>query len=108
MLGRRLLALVVAVLCIVARLGMETGGTSADEIRAFGGPALLGRTQSAGEVSLEGPEPPDGVPEPSRPPSLVACVAPCGACSAFHASSPARPRGGDPKVSRGPPSRVVS
>lgn len=108
MLGRRLLALFVAVLCIVARVGLEAGGSSADEAKAFGGPGLVGRTAPDVGAEPEGSDAPDGLVDSSSIPSGLACVAVFGPWRASGAVSPVHERRGDPKASRGPPSFVVS
>ena len=108
MLGRRLLALLVAVLCIVARLGVESGGGSpADGVEALAGPGLVCRTSSQAAAEPLGSEPDDQV-DALRAPSAFSRVTPSGPWQAPRAVTLARDRRGDPKASRGPPSSLVS
>lgn len=108
MLGRRLLALLVAVLCIVARLGLESEGDSpADGVEALAGPGLVCRTSSQAAAEPVGSEPDDRV-DALRAPASFARVPPSGPWQAPRAVGPAHDRRGDPKASRGPPSSLVS
>jgi hypothetical protein len=107
MLGRRVLALLVAVLCIVARIGAEADGSRADEVEALAGPGLLCRTSPEVNAEPVGSTP-DGLVDSPRPPDTFACIAPRGPVWAPRAVGPAGDRRGDPKASRGPPSLVVS
>jgi hypothetical protein len=113
MVGRRLLALLVAVLCAVlgtvARLGvLEGGGKSpADGVEALAGPGLVCRTSSQAAAEPVGSAPDDHV-DSLRAPGSITCVALIGPWCAPRAVGPARDRRGDPKASRGPPSSLVS
>jgi hypothetical protein len=107
MLGRRVLALLVAVLCIVARIGVEADGSPADEVKALAGPGLLCRTSPGATAEPMGSAPDDLV-ESLRAPGPFAAIAPRGPSQAPAAVGPAGDRRGDPKASRGPPSLVVS
>lgn len=108
MLGRRLLALLVAVLCIVARFGLQGGGSPADEAKALGGPGVVGRTSPDVTSEPEGSDAPDGLVAASSSPSGLACFALRGPWRTNGLVSPVCQRRGDPKASRGPPSFVVS
>lgn len=108
MLGRRLLALIVAVLCIVARVAVESGGSPVDEAKALGGPGLVGRTAPGSASELEGSDGPDGLVHASGLPGGLASVAQLGPWHASRLLAPTHQRRGDPKASRGPPSFVVS
>jgi len=113
MLGRRLLALLVAVLCIVARFGLDAGVVAespaepAEGVEALAGPGLLCRTSPDAPAEPVGSAP-DGRVDSQRTPGSSAHITPCGPWQAPRALGPARERRGDPKASRGPPSSVVS
>jgi hypothetical protein len=106
--GRRLLALLVAVLCIVARLAVEpASASSADEVKALAGPGVVCRTSADAEPEREGPQAPDGADDHGRTPGSFASVALLGPRGAARAVATAGERRGDPKASRGPPSLVM-
>jgi hypothetical protein len=107
-LGRRLLALLVAVLCIVVRFGVEAEGPNADEAKALVGPGLVCRISADAGAEPEGPDAPEGLDEPLRTPGSLARVALHDPWRAFRGRTAACERRGDPKASRGPPSLVVA
>ena len=107
MLGRRLLVLLVAVLCIVARFGVDGGGSPADEAKALGGPGLVGRTSPNVASEPEGSDSPDGVVDASSAPGGLACFGLRGPWQASGLVAAVHPHRGDPKASRGPPSFVA-
>lgn len=108
MLGRRLLALLVAVLCIAVRVGVQAGGAHADEIKALGGPALVYRMSSDVVAAIEEPAAPDESSDPPPSWSSLAVVALHGRVWVSSGAAPASERSGDPRASRGPPSLVVA
>lgn len=108
MLGRRLLALIVAVLCIVVRVGAGAGWAPVDEAKALGGPGLVGRTAPDVASEPEGSDAPDGLIHASSVSGGLASVALLGPWRASGLPGLTRARRGDPKASRGPPSFVVS
>lgn len=108
MLSRRLLALLVAVLCIVVRLGVEAEGPHADEAKALVGPGLVCRMSADAAADPEGPDVPEGLNEAPNAAGSHARVALAEAWRASLGQGPAHERRGDPKASRGPPSLVVA
>jgi hypothetical protein len=108
MLGRRLLALVVAVLCIVARLGVEVGGAHDDQVQALASPAVVGRSSFGAGEEPAGDDAPEGLVHTAHAARALACVTGLAPWLGRHGIAPARARGGDPKLPRGPPSFVVS
>ena len=108
MLGRRLLALLVAVLCIVVRFGVEAEGPNADEAKALVGPGLVCRTSADASAEPEGPGALEGLDEPLGTPRSLDRVTLHDPWRAFSGRTSACERRGDPKASRGPPSLVVA
>jgi hypothetical protein len=108
-LGRRILALLVAVLCIVVRLHVAADGVHAqEEARATAGPGFVCRMSHDGAVGLEGSPAPTASTETPWPWGSFARVALHGSRRGASNEAQARARRGDPKASRGPPSFVVS
>ncbi len=116
MLGRRLVAFLVAVLCIAGWVGVRAVDSRADEVAALAGPALVGR-QAAGsetgnegsecEVDPQGPTPPDALLDaPSALPPVP--VLGLGSSQGQRLAAPALGRRGNPGAPRGPPLLVVS
>jgi hypothetical protein len=107
-LSRRLLALLVAVLCIVVRFGVEAEGPHADEAKALVGPGLVCRMSADAAAGPDGPDLPEGSSELPRAAGSLAHVALHDPWPASSGQVPVLARRGDPKASRGPPSLVVA
>lgn len=107
--ARRLLALLVAVLCIAGWIGVGGSGPRAEEeVSALAGPGLVYRSSADGDVRPEGPPAPDLLDPCLRDPVPLACarVLPPGVTT--RAAARVRSRRGNPGAPRGPPLLVVS
>lgn len=108
MLGRRVLALLVAVLCIVARVAVEARGPVGHQVEAQAEPGLVGRSSSRLAAEPHGPEAPEGLAAGSHAAGSPARLAVGGPSEGSRGMAVAPARRGDPRASRGPPSFVAS
>lgn len=106
--ARRLLALLVAVLCIAGWLGVESTVRRADEVSALAGPGVVGRTSPEVDVKPDGPAAPDGVVEWTHACDPGPCVGLHGLQPSSAGAAIVRSRKGQPGAPRGPPLLVVS
>jgi hypothetical protein len=107
-LGRRLLALLLAVLCIVGWVGMEPSGSHANEVTALAGPRPVCGTKVGVGEQLEGPAAPDGLVDWIRALGPSARIGVQCPWNASEGAVPVHGRKGDPGAPRGPPSLVLS
>jgi hypothetical protein len=110
MMARRFFALLVAVVCIVTRIGVEASGpsASADEVRALTDQDLVCRMSSDADPVPKPLEESVELALPLHVPGSSACLASRGSGWAVKMAPAARERRGDPRASRGPPSSVVA
>lgn len=106
--GRRVLAFVVAVLCIAARMALGAGTSSRHEARTLDEPVLVGRVVPQAAVEPVEPEEPEALSGPAHPSLSSALLAPPEPLRAQPSAARLEARRGDPRASRGPPSVVVS
>lgn len=108
MVGRRFLALVLAVLCIVGWARVQAAESHADELVVLAATGVVGRTATDPRVQPEGPTLTDALVGRSDPtlPAVRSIVG--GSGEASDGVAPAPGRKGVPGAPRGPPLLVMS